>query len=155
MGRWLLPLLGMMSYLDFETLDRDERMSALAHELDRDRGAGTRIGIGRFESLLEAVGLGGAYPSQLGRNIYEMQQVRNVFAHRRGISDQRFVNACPQLGYSVGQAVRIDRETWIDFTATTVAYAGVLLHRVQEKLGLNVDRPEITVSPIRYRRRRA
>jgi hypothetical protein len=138
-----------VSYSTFESLSSEQRMDALAYELDRQRGS--RAGIDRFEGLLEQVELSGSYPKQLATNIYEMQQVRNVFAHKRGIADGRFVTACPYLGYDVGDRLVIDREAWTDFTVTAVAYAGVILYRVQEQLGMSVAEPTSVVSPIRYK----
>jgi hypothetical protein len=35
-------------------------------------------------------------------NLWEMQQIRNVFAHRRGIADARLGACCGQLPFRVG-----------------------------------------------------
>jgi hypothetical protein len=133
----------------FQAMSEDERFDFVANELDRQRAQAA--GISRFESLLDPVGLSGSYNGVLGRNLYEMRQIRNVFAHKRGQADGRFVALCPQLGYSVGDRLHIDSLTWSDFTVTAVAYAEVVLRRMREQLGLAVDEEPTTVEPVRYR----
>jgi hypothetical protein len=136
-------------YSAFESLTREERMDALANELDRQRGI--RAGVQRFEGVLDAVGLSGSLDPQLTKNVYEMQQVRNVFAHKRGIADRRFVTACPHLGYTVDDRITIGRDTWTDFTVTVVAYADVIGRRARHKLGLDAGGTTPSVRAIRYR----
>jgi len=135
-------------YSLFETLTPEERVEFLAHELDSKRA--TRIGIDRFEALLDAVGLSGTRDRLLGRNIYEMQQIRNVFAHKRGIADRRFVDACPQLNYLAGETILIDRNTWSDFMVNALVYAETILRRMKEQLGMTARERSTVVRPIRY-----
>src|SRR5207249_1147639 len=117
-----------------QAMSEEDRFDFAANELDRQRAQGA--GITRFESLLDPVGLSGSYNSVLGQNLYEMQQIRNVFAHKRGEADARFVSLCQHLRYRVGDRLHIDSVTWSDFTMTTVAYAEVILRRMREELGL-------------------
>ncbi len=101
--------------------------------------------------MLDPVGLSGSYNSVLGQNLYEMQQIRNVFAHKRGEADGRFVSLCQDLRYRVGDRLHIDSVTWSDFTMTTVAYAEVILRRMREELGLPLDNQPMKVEAVRYR----
>jgi integrase len=135
-------------YSLFETLTAEERAEFLVRELDSKRA--TRIGIDRFEALLDAVGLSGTRDRILGRNIYEMQQIRNVFAHKRGIADRRFVDACPQLNYVAGETILIDRNTWSDFMVNALVYAEIVLRRMKEQVGMTVRGRPTAVRPIRY-----
>jgi hypothetical protein len=132
----------------FESLSREERIDNVAHELDRVRGTGR--GIDRFENLLDAIQLSGSHEKVLARNIYEMQQIRNVFAHKRGIADRHFIDACPYLGYNVGDRVLIGRDAWIDFTVTAVTYAEVILRRMRQQLGMSIDANPIVLKEIRH-----
>jgi hypothetical protein len=139
-----------VSYSMFEDLTTEERADAIAHQLDRQQDL--RSGINRFEELLGAIGLSGGHDPTLAKNIYAMQQMRHVFAHRRGIADATFVDACPHLGYAVGDRILIDRAAWSDFMVNAVVYADVVLRRVKAKLSLPVDSRQVTVTPMRATR---
>jgi hypothetical protein len=81
-----------------------------------------------------------------------MQQIRNVFAHKRGIADRRFVDACPQLNYIAGETMLIDRNTWSDFMVNALVYAEIVLRRMKEQVGMTVRGRPTAVRPIRYLR---
>jgi hypothetical protein len=132
----------------FEELSREERIYTVTSELDRQRG--DRAGIQRFENVLDPVDLSGSYEGVLADNIYEMQQMRNVFAHRSGVADRRFADACPHLGYGVGDLVMVGQNTWTDFIVTAMAYASVIARRMRAKLGLPGQPATIPVTPIRH-----
>ena len=84
------------------------------------------------------------------KNIYEMQQIRHVFAHKQGVADKRFVDACPHLGYRPNQPILIDRETWSDFMVNALLYTELVLTRMKKELGLGSKRPSAVIRPIRY-----
>jgi hypothetical protein len=136
-------------YSTFDKLTPTERIEALANELDQQRS--TRKGIDRFEKLLDAIGLSGTRDPVLADNIYEMQQIRNVFAHKRGIADRRFaVEACPHLGYAVGERILIDRNTWSDFMVNALLYAELVHQRMKQQLGVPVNERPPVARAIRY-----
>jgi site-specific recombinase XerD len=111
----------------------------------------TRTGIDRFEQLLDPVGLSGTCDPVLAQNIYEMQQIRHVFAHKRGIADRRFaVTACPHLGYAPGERIVIDRHTWSDFLLNALLYSEVVLKRMKRRLGMPINARSPVGRPIRY-----
>jgi hypothetical protein len=120
-------------YSMFEDLSDEERVDALVHELDQQRGA--KKGVDRFETLLTWVQLSGQTDPVLAQNLYEMQQVRNVFAHRRGIADRRFIEACPHFGCGVGDQILLDRDAWYDSMVAALVYAETVLLRMKEQLG--------------------
>jgi hypothetical protein len=109
----------------------------------------------QYEWLFDAVGLA-VDPQdddpQMTQNLWEMQQVRNVFAHKRGRADARFVAANKNLPFTVRDEIRIDRYAWADFLVTTLLYADVVVRRMKRELGLaNVDWMRAAVAaPIRY-----
>jgi len=126
-----------LPYSTFEGLEPHERAEVVARELDAQRGP--RSGIKRFERLLRAVDLPDLETpndSVLASNIYEMQQVRHVFAHKRGIADRDFFRACPHLGYSPGSHIVIDRDTWARAIVTGLVYAEVVLTRIASAMGV-------------------
>jgi hypothetical protein len=128
-----------ISLAEFESLNSEERMSTIVSELDR--ASLSRAGVARFENLLDAVMLGGSYNSTLAANLYEMQQIRNVVAHRRGVVDRRFVAACPQLGLRVGDLVPLGNEPWYACLMSAASYATTVTNRVRKHFGA----PELDV----------
>jgi integrase len=134
----------------FESLDPEQRAEYLAHELDGRLGP--RTGIDRFERLLASIGLHGDRDEILAKNIYEMQQIRHVFAHRQGTADAAFVRACRHLGYVVGEPMVIDRNMWSDFMVNALLYAETVLRRVKRELGVTGREREHRARPIRYTR---
>jgi integrase len=120
-------------YSMFEDLSEEDRVDALVHELDQQWGA--KKGVDRFETLLTWVKLSGQTDPVLAQNLYEMQQVRNVFAHRRGIADRRFIEACPHFGCGVGDQILLDRDAWYDAMVAALVYAETVLLRMKEQLG--------------------
>jgi integrase len=140
-------------YLQFEAMTAEERAAGLAQEIDRQKGA--KLGIDRFERLLEAVGLAGSRDEVLAQNIYELQQIRNLFAHKSGVADRRFVDACPYLGYRIGERVVVDRGAWSDFMVTALNYADLLRGRMMLELGFANPSRQVEIRPIRYPPREA
>ena len=135
-------------YAVFEDLSPEDRVDTLVHELDQQRGA--KRGVDRFETLLNWVTLSGATDAVLAKNLYEMQQVRNVFAHRSGIADRRFVEACPYFGYSVGEQILLDRNAWYDSMVAALAYAETLLIRMKQELGSGTGERRTPSQPFQW-----
>lgn len=108
-----------------------------------------------YEWLLDTVGLVADpqdYDAQMTQNLWEMQQIRNVFAHKRGVADARFVTQNKNLPFSVRDEIRIDRDAWADFLVTTLLYADVMVRRMRRELGLASDDwlRAAVASPVRY-----
>lgn len=92
---------------EFQLLCKEDQMSYLIAEVQRDLKADLRLGITRFEKLLDAIGMGGYTSTEVSKAIYEAQQVRNVIAHRSGLADRQLTQACPWLGLKPGEPVII------------------------------------------------
>jgi hypothetical protein len=110
-----------------------------------------------YEWLFDAIGLVADARDddlQMTQNLWEMQQIRNVFAHKRGIADARFVAANKGLPFNVRDEIRIDRDAWADCLVTALLYADVIVRRMKRELGLaSVDWLRVAVAaPIRYPR---
>jgi hypothetical protein len=124
-----------VSLADFDSMTPEDRMRAIVSELDRAHSQ--RGGIARFEKLLDAVALSGTYPGVLGENVFIVQQLRNVFAHRRGVADRRFVAAAPFFAIDVGRNVPCGRAVWHASLSTIIEYGLVIRNRV----GAHFDQP--------------
>jgi hypothetical protein len=93
--------------VEFQKMSEEDRLRFLVAELQRDLGSEFKGGANKFESLLGAIGLGGPVDKRVKDVIFEAQNLRNLFAHRGGVADSRFISKCPHLKYSVGDSVRI------------------------------------------------
>jgi hypothetical protein len=102
------------SLADFARASEEQRAEFLANALARDLGAPLKVGIGKYEGLLEVVGLGGQVDSAAREIFLELTEVRNVVVHRGGRVDGRFRERCPFVNWTVGDSVqftpgRLDR----------------------------------------------
>lgn len=102
---------------------------AVLFEAARANGTDLRGAPGRFERLLEFVGLGGFIPSQIAHALHRAQEVRNVWAHRGGIADRRFIEKCPDWGVGEGESVSLTFEQF-----------GPLMHGIHMYVVLIVNR---------------
>ena len=114
---------------EYERLDKQDRMSFLVKELARSTNADFKLGIGRFEVLLEPLGLAGAIDDDVKRMLFELSQVRNVLVHRAGIVDRRFKEACPWIHVEIGSKLRIDHESYVRYYSAVYDYILCLINR--------------------------
>lgn len=122
--------------VEFRSLSIEDQMSYLISEMQRDLKSDLRLGVGRFERLLDAIGMGGSTPKEVGKAIYEAQQVRNVIAHRGGIADKKLVEACPWLSLTSGQAVTVSHKRFMYYLKATHIYVLGLVNRFRTFEGM-------------------
>jgi len=96
--------------LQFLSAGEDARTEFIVDTIKQATKSRLKIGVGRFESLLEAVGLGGEVPDSIKRTILELSEIRNVLVHRDGVCDRRIVERCPWLTLNAGQQVAVSEE---------------------------------------------
>ena len=75
-------------------------------------------------------GLGVPLEEDVGRSIFELHHVRNLFAHRRGIVDRRFVQSCPWLDLTLGDHFVIDHDRFIGYLRAIDGYVASLITRM-------------------------
>lgn len=119
---------------EFEILENDERMRLLINELERSLRSQFKDGVSRFEAILSVFGFSGAVDDDTRKNIYEMFHIRNIIVHRASIADRKFVRACPWLGYSIGDSVKVSHEDWGRYLAAVADYSACLIERVNSYL---------------------
>ncbi|MFD9119962.1 hypothetical protein [Streptomyces bottropensis] len=127
---------------EFLGLSDEQRVRLLVSEVQRDLKLDLRSGVTKFEKLLDSVELGGPVDPRLRDALFETQNVRNVLAHRAGIADQRFVDACPSYGLAVGDRVVIGQEIYERLNYSMYIYAVVVLNRILAVLGRHTIHPE-------------
>lgn len=74
-----------------------------------------KLGIGRFEAVLNQIGLGGPVDADVQRTILELSQIRHVIIHRLGKADEKLATTCPWLNLRPGQRVRITQKQFRQF----------------------------------------
>jgi hypothetical protein len=114
---------------EYMRLSDDERLSVLVNEMQRNLRTELASGVTRFENLLSLVGIGGSLPEHVKKAIFELWQVRNLWAHRSGFADRKFVRNCPWLGYATGQRVVIDLNILNYYLHATHVYSLTLGNR--------------------------
>jgi hypothetical protein len=115
--------------------DTREIYAAVLTEASRTSAADLGKGVSRFDRLLTMVGLGGATPRQIKDAIFEAQQIRNVWAHRAGIADERFLAACPGLGFAVGDRVALSAPHFLHLMHGLHMFGAVLIGRMNARAG--------------------
>ncbi|WP_425005773.1 hypothetical protein [Mycolicibacterium sp. S3B2] len=105
----------------------DERIDVIFKAITSAAGKG--VGIGKFEKLLDYVDLDGQVPHLVKTGIFETQQIRNIWAHKAGRADKRFVDAAPSLGFSEGDNVEISSEALYHYILNMVVYAAIVCSR--------------------------
>ena len=102
-----------------------------------------KIGVGRFETLLDACGIGGGVCDVVRRIILELVEVRNIVAHRNGKADERFLQQCPWFAGANDQTILV---TQLHFQRYVTAVHWYLVELSRRYLALNpaseVDAPK-------------
>lgn len=94
--------------VEFRQLGDDDQAAVLVDMLLDDLRAKFQPGVGRFESALGALNLGGPVDPSVRRILVELAEARHVIVHRRDRIDKRFLEKCPWVRYVVGDSLRTD-----------------------------------------------
>lgn len=122
--------------VDFLGLSERDQIVLLLGELRRSIASDLKPGVGQFESVLDSIGLGGSVDDDVRRSLFYAQQLRNLVAHRGGVADKRFVNACAALDYDINEKVSISTDQYFHMVDAMQAYAVTLAERVRAAFGL-------------------
>ncbi len=115
-GRIKVPL------VDFTAASAEQKSAIALQEYKRLLSAPLKPGLGRFETMLAPLGLGGAVDDLVRRTLLECSQARHVLVHRGGISDQRLVELCPWMNLKVGDPVEINHQQSTSFQVAADCY---------------------------------
>lgn len=108
---------------------------AVLLEWARAQGSDLRGAPGRFERLLAPVGLAGLVPPQVGHALHRAHAARNVWAHKGGVADKRFVESCPEWGFRIGDRVVLTFEEFSPLMHGLHMYALVVVNRYRALCG--------------------
>jgi hypothetical protein len=105
--------------VQFASAHASDRARYLADLLTEQVKAKFKLGIGRFEAVLNPIRLGGPVDPDVQRTILELSQIRHVIVHRLGKADEKLATTCPWLNLRPGQRVRVTekqfRRFWLAF----------------------------------------
>jgi hypothetical protein len=82
------------------------RAELLFNLLINDLNVPLKAGVGRYEAVFNAIGLGGPVDESVKKVLLELSEVRNVIAHRNGIIDAKFLRNCPWFKANLGDTIR-------------------------------------------------
>jgi hypothetical protein len=123
---------------DYLQLGKEDQAQFLVELLEQDLASPLKRGVNRFESLLEPFGLSDALPDGCARTLFELQQVRNAFAHRNGRADRRLRAECPWLKLKLNQPVQVSREMLFEYSNASGEFLLTLLYRVGDVYGIDL-----------------
>lgn len=128
--------------VEYELLDKEERLRFIIGELARQTNAELRQGVTKFEVLLESVSLSGPLKDELRKTIFELWAVRNLLVHRFGIVDRRFTELCPWLGTKIGEQFKIKTDYYHRYRSAVTDYAVELIIREMVREGSTREEAE-------------
>jgi len=108
--------------------------------LDAVQPQGSGGGFRKFEALLAKIDLGGPVEEGVRRSLLESWEVRNLYAHRRGLVDKKARDACPwrKRDWRLGEQVLVSHEDYERYAQAIHDYAYELIVRSGAKFGLDV-----------------
>jgi len=116
--------------LEFATAKPDARAEMLIESLKVQVRAPLKVGVGRFEEILDAVGLGGPVDDEIRRLLLELVERRNLLVHRGGVIDRGFKKACPWIDMPLGAEMKISARQYRIFYFALSWYQMELIRRV-------------------------
>jgi hypothetical protein len=111
----------------------DQQVRFVAEEIKKGIGASLKSGIGRFESVLEAIGMSGPVPSQVREAILELVEVRNAVVHRDAVADRRLEDKLPGRSFRVGEKIHISKIAFAIVSTASIWYVLELRRRAESK----------------------
>jgi hypothetical protein len=118
------------SFVEFVYLDQEQQLDVLMEHFKFAVKSSQQLGIGRFECILEKIGLGGSTVDSIRTVIFEMGQARNILVHQRGIADATFVRQCPWFGATAGQKIRFTQWHFARYEASMLWYVTQISRRM-------------------------
>ena len=83
-----------------------DRTVYLREALKQEIASDLKIGVGRFESVLDALGFSGSVAASIRKALLELHEIRNVIVHSMGKIDKHFQARCPWTSMDIGQTVQ-------------------------------------------------
>ncbi|MDR3714067.1 MAG: hypothetical protein P4L51_14705 [Puia sp.] len=120
---------------DYIQLNKTEQAAYLVEMLEQELASSLKRGSNRFECLLDPFSLSGQLPEGCSKILFELQQIRNVMAHRNGKVDRRLKADCPWLKLRINQPVLVTSPMLRNYAEASVQFLVELLYRVGDTYG--------------------
>ncbi len=131
--------------VEFIKASADEQAEFLAGELKNLVKSALSIGVGKFESILKPLGLGGGVPDEVRKAFVELVEVRNILVHRNGIVDKKFTKMCPWLSFELGDQIHLKPANFQIYKSTAIWYILELNARIEQCYGNDKSKEYIGV----------
>jgi len=125
--------------LEFRNASSDDQAEFLAETLKQAVEAALKQGIGKFESILEPIGLGGGIADSARKCLFELSHVRNAIVHKGGKADRKLIEACPWLLLTRGDQVCLNGKDFHRYTMAAYWYLLEIKLRYQFRGELRPD----------------
>lgn len=102
----------------------------IIEELERNLSAKLKIGVGRFESVLDQIGLGGEIDDRTRRDLLELSQLRNLIVHRFGKVDKQFKIRCKWINVKVGARIKLNIDDYFRYQLAVANYSSIIAKRI-------------------------
>jgi hypothetical protein len=122
--------------LPFINASPEDRAELMFIALKQKLSVALKPGVARMEELLEPVGLHGQINDAVRRLLLELGAVRNVLVHRNGITDKRFIVACPWLQCREGRPLSLSHNHFEMYWFAVGWYMLEISRRVVRKFNL-------------------
>jgi hypothetical protein len=121
--------------IEFVTAPADNQAAFLTDLLKEHVSASLKPGVGRFEALLDCVGLGGPVAKVVRRTLLELSEVRHALIHRLGKVDAKLKERCPWLPLQLGERLNITKPIFISYYRAVIWYVLEVDERVVRMIG--------------------
>ena len=118
-------------FAEFLALDEESRLRRLYQLFLANLSTDNRIGVQRFEYVLKCLDLPGSVDPDVAEAIFEMHQLRNLYAHQAGRADARFCAGRLGGGYQIGKLVFVHEITFRNCCSAAIQFATQVLQRTQ------------------------
>ncbi len=95
--------------IEFIKASPEDQAEYLLVDMERRLAASLKPGAGRFEAVLDGLGLGGPVAPTVRKSLFELHHVRNIIVHRGGKPDRRFIEACPWVDCRPDERIQLGR----------------------------------------------
>lgn len=120
---------------EYLSLEEEDRWLWILDQLQRSDGGSLRAGIGQFESILKPLGVSPPVDDAVRTTLFRIKAMRNLYAHRAGRADAKFLKEWPGHPASVGKVVVPTANQIVAGYTAMVLYVEAICESMHSKLG--------------------
>ncbi|MCX6844264.1 MAG: hypothetical protein NTX53_18540 [candidate division WOR-3 bacterium] len=109
----------------------DEELTVIVKDLRSALSKENNTIVGRFEDALVLAGLDGQLSEEIRRDLVELYQVRNLFAHNAGVVDAEFLRKCPWVQALEGTPLMLKQGDFSRYSGAVTSYSKTLFERIE------------------------